>query len=169
MHIFKPQQDQCAECGHRACDELTQKARVWKFRLVLRTASTILAFICLVSPLVAQQTTSSEHILTPSEVKEYLKAASTPEDHLKIAAYFRHEAQQEEEAASLHEELAGMYLDAHMPPGMKHSSASDSAGHCKYFAKLARKAAANDVKLADYHQQWAEAMRNAPPSHGYHR
>ena len=137
-------------------------------RHILQSAAVAIAFACIGSKMVAQQPNESDHILTPSEIKELLKAASTPEDHLKIAAYFKQEAKQEEDAASLHDIVAAMPQTPQMVAEMKMNS-SETASHCRYFAKIARKAAANDRKLAAYHEQWAETQRTAKPNHGYHR
>jgi hypothetical protein len=45
------------------------------------------------------QAQTPEHRLTPTEAKALLKSASTPEDHLKLAEYFRQEARDEAAAA----------------------------------------------------------------------
>ena len=127
-----------------------------------------LAIGCSTSTMSSQEVTGPTHVLTPSEIKELLKAASTPEDHLKIAAYFKQEAVQEDEAASLHDAIAGMPQTPEMVKEMK-MNPSETASHCRYFAKAARKAAANDRKLAAYHEQWAETQRTAKPSRGAHR
>jgi hypothetical protein len=133
-------------------------------RSSLYFASFALVTVCATSTMRAQEVMNSAHVLTPSEVKELLKGASTPEDHLKIAAYFKQEAVQEDEAASLHDAIAAMPQTPQMVTGMK-MNPSETASHCRYFAKIARKAAANDRKLAAYHEQWAETQRTAKPSH----
>jgi hypothetical protein len=42
-------------------------------------------------------------------VKTLIKSASSPDDHLKLAAYFKDEALQEETAAKFHDEMAELY------------------------------------------------------------
>jgi hypothetical protein len=45
------------------------------------------------------QTGTSDHRITPDEAKTLLKTASTPEDHLKLAEFYRQEARDEAAAA----------------------------------------------------------------------
>ena len=47
-------------------------------------------------PLFAQNQSISGHTLSQTEAKELGKSARTPEDHLKLAEFFRDQAQQEE-------------------------------------------------------------------------
>jgi len=46
----------------------------------------------------------SEEKLTKAEAKE-LSRSQKPQDHLRLAAYFRHEAREQEKMAEIHEEM----------------------------------------------------------------
>jgi hypothetical protein len=50
-----------------------------------------------------------EHQLTQKQVKALIVSAKTPEDHMKLAAYFKGEAQRQEASAKTHEEMANLY------------------------------------------------------------
>jgi hypothetical protein len=85
-----------------------------------------------------------------------------------LAAYFKQEAQQELDAALLHEEMARMY-DSPMPAGMKHSVAVDSKSHCLDFAKNARKATKQDSNIAVDFDERANLLSIPLPKGGMHR
>ena len=102
--------------------------------------------------------------LSPSEVKTLIKNASTPEDHLKLAEYFKQEAAEEEAAAKLHVEMAEAYEPGSAAPSMfKPRSLKEMQSHCKEFARNANKAAEVASKMATEHEKMAEMMRTAPP------
>lgn len=109
------------------------------------------------------------HKLSPSEVKTLIRGASTPEDHLKLAEYFRQEASEEATAARLHEEMAEIYEPMPLPSGFKPESIREMKGHCREFARNADRASAAAQKLAAEHEKLAELMRNAPPQRAVHR
>lgn len=89
-----------------------------------------------------------EHSLAPSEVKELLKSASTPNDHLKLAAHFREEATQEESAAKWNERMAAC------------TESGAARRHCERLVIGARRAAAHALKSAEEQTRIAEAMQN---------
>lgn len=93
-----------------------------------------------------------EHQLTKKEVKALIVSAKTPEDHMKLAAYFRDEAQRMKESAKYHDEMAELYK---LNPPQK----SEMAKHCKYFADEARKAAEAANSMADEHEKMAAQVR----------
>jgi hypothetical protein len=90
--------------------------------------------------------------LTKREVKALIVNAQTLEDHMKLAAYFRDEAQQEESKAKYHDEMAELYTNNPMPK-------IEMAKHCKHFAEEARLAAESDNQLASEHEKMAEQAR----------
>jgi hypothetical protein len=97
-----------------------------------------------------------EHKLTAKEAKALVANAKTPEDHLKIAAFYRNEAQKQEEKAKYHDEMAELYKNH--PTG---KVGAEMQGHCKLFADAARKAAESDKQLAAEHERMAEELRQA--------
>jgi hypothetical protein len=56
----------------------------------------------------AQTPAADNHTLSPSEVKTLIRGASTPEDHLKLATYFKQEAL-DEDGRGLRTGLSGSF------------------------------------------------------------
>ncbi len=113
---------------------------------------------------VGQEQSGDAHKLSPSEVKSLIKSASSPEDHLKLAEYFKQEAAEEAAVAKFHEEMAEIYEPTPVPSKFKPPSVAEMKGHCREFARNARKASATATKMAADHERLAELMRIAPPS-----
>jgi hypothetical protein len=97
--------------------------------------------------------------LTKKEVKALIVSAQTPEDHLKLAAYFQDEARQEESKAKYHDEMAELYRQHPLPYESKQPSSLRMQNHCNYFADEAREAAGNANAMADAHEKVAEQLR----------
>ena len=93
--------------------------------------------------------------LTKAEVKALIANASTPAQHHQLAAYFTQKAEMMEAEAVEHEDLAKEYAKNSGVDAMKHPMSGKTAGHCKYFAQVARKAAAEDRALAAAHEGMA--------------
>jgi hypothetical protein len=93
-----------------------------------------------------------EHQLSKKEVKALIVSAKTPEDHMKLASYFRGEAQREQASAKYHDEMAELYKN-------NQSGKVDMVKHCKYFADEARKAAEAANSMAGEHDKMAEQAR----------
>lgn len=111
----------------------------------------------------AQEQPGGGHRLSPSEVKTLIKSASTPEDHLKLAEYFKQEAEEEAAAVKLHDEMAELYEPSPVPSKFKPPSVAEMKGHCREFAREAAKASEIASKMAAEHEKLAELMRTAPP------
>jgi hypothetical protein len=133
----------------------------------------VLAFLLTTSSalVVAQDQTSSVDKLTQPEakarvqsavtskrVKTLVASAKTPEDHMRLAAYFNQEADRMEADAKGHEELAGVYrqnpstfVSKGGGPGIFRT-----AEHCDSAAKSLREAAKSLRDLAAEHEQMAK-------------
>lgn len=123
-----------------------------------------LVMVALIAPAVAQvepesgPPTAVSH-LSRKQVKRLIATASTPEDHLKLAEYFRWEAGKMKEKEQYHLEMADIYrlhplpFDSKLPMPMQQ--------HCKYFAEKARDAAKADEELADIHERIAQQLSQA--------
>jgi len=112
----------------------------------------------------AQPQVAGDHKLSPSEVKTLIKGASSPEDHLKLAEYFRQEALEETASARLHDEMAELYEPGSAPPSkFKQPTSKEMKGHCREFARNAGRAAEIATKMAEEHQKLAEMMQTSPP------
>ena len=101
------------------------------------------------------QSTECDHVtaerwLAPSEVKELLKSARSPGDHLELAAHFGEEAAQEDAAANWHDQKADS------------SESSAIRRHHKRLANNARRAAEHAMKRAQEQARIAQAMQSSP-------
>lgn len=97
--------------------------------------------------------------LTKKDVKALVATAKTPEDHMKLARYFRQEADRLEADAKEHDELAQEYRKNPSPMAMKVPMSGRSAEHCEYFAKSAREAAKAARELAASHEEMAKQAK----------
>ncbi len=133
-------------------------------RFPVELALYTIALVGLALPAAAQTQLASDHKLSPSEVKTLIKAASTPEDHLQLAEYFRREALEETASARLHDEMAELYEPGSAPPSkFKQPTSKEMKGHCREFARNASRAAEIATKMAEEHEKLAEMMRTSPP------
>ena len=97
--------------------------------------------------------------LSHKHVKKLIATASTAQDHLVLAEYFRSEAGKMKEKEQYHLEMAEIYrlhplpFDSKLPMPMQ--------AHCKYFAEKAHEAANADEELAAAHKYIAEQLSQA--------
>jgi hypothetical protein len=116
--------------------------------------STALAVLVGVGGLTAAR--AAEPALTRKELKAAITSAKNPQDHQRIAAYYKSEAGRMLAEAKEHDELAVAYTKAGDPQGTKHPMAGPTADHCKHFADAARKAAEASQELAKLHEGMAK-------------
>jgi len=98
---------------------------------------------------------------TKKQVKALVASAKTPEDHMKLAAYFNQEAERMEADAKGHEELAAVYrLYPSTAGGGKAGGnpQSRTAEHCDAAAKSLREAAKSLREMATDHEQMAREV-----------
>ena len=97
---------------------------------------------------------------TKKQVTAMVASAKTPEDHMRLAAYFNQEADRMEADAKGHEELAGVYRQNPSATGGGKQSGTGSifrtAEHCDSAAKSLREAARSLRELAAEHEQMAK-------------
>jgi hypothetical protein len=98
------------------------------------------------------QLTAATIQLSKDKLKELSTSAATPADHLKLAAYFNSEADRFEAEALQHEGLANAHRIKTDAVAEKHTMSGNTAGHCDYFAKVARQKAKADRDLAAQHE-----------------
>jgi hypothetical protein len=133
-------------------------------RIPIRIVPYAAALLSITFSLAAQTRASDDHKLSPSEVKTLIRSASTPEDHLKLAAYFKQEALDEAASAKLHVEMAEAYEPGSAAPSrFKQRSLKEMQSHCNEFTRNANRAATAASKMAAEHEEMAEMMRTAPP------
>ena len=95
---------------------------------------------------------------TKKQVKALVAGAKTPEDHMKLAAYFNQEADRLEADAKGHAELADVYRQSpntFVPKGGG-PGIFRTAEHCDSAAKSLREAAKDLRELAAEHEQMAK-------------
>jgi hypothetical protein len=102
------------------------------------------------------QLTAASIQLSKDEVRALSASAATPADHLKLATYFNNEADRFEAEAVEHEGLANAHRINTDALAEKHPMSARTAGHCDYFAKVARAKARADRNLAKEHELMAK-------------
>ena len=105
---------------------------------------------------VVSQLTAVEVYLSKKQVKELAVTARTPEDHMKLAAYYNQEAAALEAEANEHEALAANYRGLPATTGSKAMMGGKTAEHCAYFAKSVREAAKADRGIAAEHEDMSK-------------
>ena len=101
-----------------------------------------------------------QKVPTKKELKVLLKTAKEPQEHLRIAAYYREEAAHKRAEAKEHSDLAAVYekdkpfaaMDAKFGKAF-----GQGASHCKMFAALAADQAKEADALAALHEEMAKA------------
>jgi hypothetical protein len=94
--------------------------------------------------------------LSHKQVKKLIATASTAQDHVVLAEYFRWEAGKMNEKEQYHLEMAEIYrlhplpFDSKLPMPMQ--------AHCKYSAEKAHEAADADEELAAAHEHIAQQL-----------
>jgi DNA-binding transcriptional regulator GbsR (MarR family) len=86
-------------------NKTTTHKRTWTF------AALIAFFAVLIGMAQPSKATQPQVQLTKKEVKALSAGAKTPEDHMKVAAYFNQKADQLEAESREHEALAGKYRE----------------------------------------------------------
>lgn len=99
---------------------------------------------------------ANAQVLGKAELKKLVATASTPQDHERIAKHFDAKAAQYEADAKDHDELAAEYATQLPGQHSKHPGWPQTAEHCKYFAKQARRTAEEARQLAADHRQMAK-------------
>jgi len=102
--------------------------------------------------------------LTKRELNTLLKNAKTPADHLRIASYYREEAQRLRSRSEEYLRQAAVY-DKNPPfPALESKQGTAfgmGAGHCRYWAKQDAEAAAKADAQAALHEDMAKKAANA--------
>lgn len=94
--------------------------------------------------------------LTSKQLRALIANAKTPEDHQKLAAYYRDKAEQAKAEAAEHEKM----LAAYNQNPTTHPSArtrSAPADHCRALIRLFNGEQKEELALADQHDQMAKA------------
>ena len=104
----------------------------------------------------------TQKVPTKHELVTLLKTAKEPPDHLRIAAYYRQEAERLRQQANEHSDLAAIYHGTHPFAAMESKHGDEfpqGAAHCKKFAELALEQAKEADALAVLHEVMAKAAK----------
>ena len=119
----------------------------------------IVSFAMLSFASVYAAATAAQRPLTKHELNTLLKNAKTPADHLRIASYYREEAQRLRSSSQEYLRMAAVY-DKNPPfPAMesKHGAAFGmGASHCRFWAKQDAEDAAKADAQAALHEDMAK-------------
>ena len=94
--------------------------------------------------------------LSHKQLVELLKSAKEPQDHMKLAAYYKAEAQRLRQRAKEHKEMEELY--ANLPAGGGSSKRPMTSGvpHCDHWADLDLEEAKEAEALASMHEGMAK-------------
>ncbi|MDE3166213.1 MAG: hypothetical protein KGN36_10430 [Acidobacteriota bacterium] len=94
--------------------------------------------------------------ITKKEARQLTTSAKTPEDHRKLAQYYRAEADRFDAEAKDHAAMARSYRATPTASEIKRPGASDTAAHCERLSQDLAKAAADARVLASDHEALAQ-------------
>ena len=114
---------------------------------------TVIALAGTLLTVIAQ--TGSGQRLEKKELHGLLMNAKTPQEHQRLAAHYRAEAERLNSEAKEHEEMAEMYRKNPNPLAAKHPYAA-GVQHCRDIAKRYRESAAKMQALATVHEDMAK-------------
>ncbi len=117
---------------------------------------TVIALVVTLLTAIAQ--TGSGQRLEKKELHALLMNAKTAQDHQRLAAHYRAEAERLNSEAKEHEEMAEMYRKNPNPLAAKHPYALGEQ-HCRDIAKRYRESAAKMQALATLHEDMAKKTK----------
>ena len=104
--------------------------------------------------MVPQLSAAESKPLSHKEVTQLIANAKEPQDHLRLAQYYKSEADTLEAQATYHEAMRESYRKA---GGVKNfAGPTQTVAHCEVFIKSLREAANSDRELAAEHEQMAK-------------
>lgn len=104
---------------------------------------------------------SAAEKLSNKQVQQLIANAKEPQDHLRIAKYYKDEAAKFEEDAKDHEAMRESYRKA-QPAPHNMASPTQTVAHCDVLIKDLREAAEQDNQLAAEHEQMAKDAAAKP-------
>jgi len=100
--------------------------------------------------------------LSSKQLHQLIANAKTPEDHQKLAAYYRDLAAQAKAQAAEHEKMVEAYNQNPLSHPPEKATAGGPAEHCRTLIRLYNDEAKEDLALADQHEQMAKAASQTP-------
>jgi hypothetical protein len=99
----------------------------------------------------------SQKVPTKKEVVKLLKTAKEPPEHLRIAAYYRQQAQRLTAESKFHEEMGKTYEKSPLPFEAKQPYGAIGLSHYHYWAQMDLQPAKEAEALAALHEDMAKA------------
>jgi hypothetical protein len=122
----------------------------------LKTALAVLVMASVPMHLGAEIQRSSSDTLAAKEVRQAERDARTPDDHLRIAIWYRTRANEIRNELTAQEELVNYWAQQ---PGMaSRTKIPNPLWSAQALARLYRERLENATKLADRHQKLAESL-----------
>ena len=128
-----------------------------------RSARRYYQILCLVIAaltlsIIAVAQTKAPEKLTKKDLKVAILNAKTPEDHKRIAAYYKHDADRLDAEAKEHVALAEAYRKNPTLHEQKHPMSGETAGHCQWLADNYAAMAQKERELAQMHEDMAKQL-----------
>ncbi len=124
-----------------------------------RRISVVSVFLfAVIAGMLSHSSAATAKALTKKEVKVLIASAKTSEDHMKLAQYFKTEADGLEAEAKDHDEMVEAYRKNPMTQmrAEKTPAAVGTIEHCEFLAKSYREAAKAAREMAGEHEQMAK-------------
>jgi hypothetical protein len=127
------------------------------------TGAAVLSLVFLaVESVPAQQPAANITKPAQSTAKSPITTASTPEDHFRLAEYFRDLAAREQALAKSYERIAKIYKDRTLPTGLDPASARELKNQYRRLAETEKRAAEAAATVAGYHARLADLVDHLP-------
>ena len=135
----------------------------------MKSRITLLAVLAIAAAAFSVQASSAQNTatITKKEAKVLLKNAKTPADHLKIANYYRQEAQRLTARSNNHGAEVAPLMQSRTFAAMdsKHPGAfGPTASHCRYWSAQYAYEAEKAAKLAALHEGMAQKVEQQSAS-----
>jgi len=130
----------------------------------LRLTIAVLPFLCLAPTKSVPAQEPGAGGTKPAQVSNTysLDRGSMPEDHLRLAKYFRELAAREQALAKSYEQLAKIYKERALPAGLDLAAAREIRIQYRRLAETEKKAAEAATTVAEYHARLAELVERLP-------
>lgn len=120
-----------------------------------------LGAILLIQALSAARLSAAEHRLTKAQLDYLIAHAKTPQDHEKLAAYYRRQAQQADLMVAEHKKMLAAYREN--PLSHKPMKWPTPDGYCENLIRIYGEEAKQFTALAQYHERVAKESSKTTP------
>ena len=121
----------------------------WNRTMLILLGLTVMAFASPLAP-------AAQASLTRKELNALISSARTPQDHERLAAYYRNQAQLAKENQAEHEEMLRRYHEN--PTTHRFTKSPSPEDHCHALIRIYGEEAQQDTALAEYHEKMAKDL-----------